>query len=122
MTNDDNLAVVLRNEAIDANVQAARLRSKAERYRDDTNPMVRVFLDHAKELEAQAIRANELAEALAGGKLKIVDEYTAVKALEQEVQRDHDREPGNAAEAEHYSPLRVAQLALTAMKEKGAIR
>lgn len=120
MTHDDNIAYLLRSEARYLAKQAEELRTDGGGH--PQTEMTRMLNRKAAEHEAQVDRMNELAEALAGGKLRIVDEYLAVKMLELEFQRDRDREPGDEAEATHYSPLRVAQLALTALNEKGALR
>ncbi len=120
MTNDENIAYLLRSEAQHLAKQAEELRRDGGGH--PVTEMTKLLNRSAAEAEARVERMNELAEALAGGTLKIVDDLYVVHTLEGEIQRDRDREPGDEAEATHYSPLRVAQLALTAMKEKGAIR
>lgn len=118
MTVDQRLALFLRNDAKGMAAQAEGLRSEGGGH--PVTETSKLLNAQARELEENAKRLEELVEALAGGNVYIVDEYKMAQALEDSF--DADRKYTEATRDPHYSPLRVAQLAVQNLKEAGALR
>lgn len=118
MSTDQRLALLLRSKVMEVKREAERLRTEG-----GGNPVTdftRLLNRQATHLENIAERLEELIEGLAGHNVFVVDEYKMVQALEDSF--DADRKYTEATRDPHYSPLRVAQLAVQDLKEAGALR
>lgn len=120
MTTDQRLAIALTTDVARLGGERARLTKEMEAYTDQA--MKDALERQLGHISRAYDRLVEITEALAGGSLFVVDEYTMVQSIQWHIEEDRRQQPRDAAEALHYTPLRVAQLTLQDMKDKGAIR
>lgn len=119
MSTDQRLAVLLTAQVQNLGSEKKRLEREHDAYTDAA--MKEALTRQLGHISRAYDRLVFITEALAGGTLFFMDEYKMVKALEDSFDADRKYIAAGTNDP-HYSPLRVAQLAIQNLKETGALR